>query len=204
MAGSFEKTNLSWQVQQLQQQAWQWVELQLSQLFSNLPEFGWPSPRSSVDWSGLTIWIKSLSWLILGLLLIWGIWQLRRLSPALRILWPQLFSASVPRAESPAHPPASVAVWLQQAQEYRRQGDYQQACRALYLAMLQRLDDAGIITGQPSRTDGEYRQLLQNLPQYQRYLVLLNLHEQQWFGGVSATEEDFQRCFKVFQELDKL
>ncbi|MEG4005235.1 hypothetical protein QUA41_00410 [Microcoleus sp. Pol11C1] len=50
----------------------------------------------------------------------------------------------------------SVAKWLLRSQKLQQQGKYRQACRCLYLAALQPLNDAGTAIHQPSPTDGEY------------------------------------------------
>ncbi|MEG3972103.1 MULTISPECIES: hypothetical protein [unclassified Microcoleus] len=58
-------------------------------------------------------------------------------------------------------------------QKLQQQGKYRQACRCLYMALLQRLNDAGTVVYQPRRTDGEYLQLIQQLPQPVSYETLI-------------------------------
>ncbi|MEG4349975.1 DUF4129 domain-containing protein [Microcoleus sp. LAD1_D3] len=60
----------------------------------------------------------------------------------------------------------------------QQQGKYRQAYRCFYMALLQRLNDAGTVVYQPSRTDGEYLQLIEQLPQPAPYETLIKIHQQ--------------------------
>lgn len=200
-AGTFEKTNLGWQIQRFQQQVGEWLELQFSNLFSDIPEVDWPSIGG--EWGWLVWLFKGLFWIILGLLVSWLVWQLLG-------KWPVLFYRFQLRRRNGNIEPAARAnrsitadVWLVQAQEFQRQGNYRQACRALYLAMLQRLNDTGVVPGEPSRTDGEYRQLLQQQSRHvQPYQTLIATHEAQCFGDADATLDDFNRCQQAYREIE--
>jgi len=78
---------------------------------------------------------------------------------------------------------------------------YRQACRCLYMALLQRLDDAGTVVYQPSRTDGEYLQLIQQLPQPVPYETLIRIHEQLYFGNTEADASTFEQCQQAYQKI---
>jgi hypothetical protein len=198
-AGAFEKSNFGWQLQQLQQQAGEWLELQFSQF--KLPKVSWPS--GSVDWSWL-LWVSwALFWITLGLLLSWLALRLLRLWPELRRAFPSLLGNSAMPKATPLESQLTPAAWQQRANEFQRQGNYREACRSLYMAMLQRLHDTGTAVNQPSRTDGEYRQLIEPIPAGEPYEILLLTHERLCFGTSVATPEDFRRCQQAYRQISQ-
>ena len=197
--GSFEKTNWDWQLSQFQKQVGEWVELQFSRFESALPKSSWPRWLINAPW--LRELLKAAVWLLLGLFLTWLGWQLWRL------LKPYLYSLSSLSGAAGASATTrvnelSAQAWLQRSQECFRQGNYREACRCLYLAMLQRLNDTGIAPHQPSRTDGEYRQLVQQLPQSQSYQTLITTHEQLCFGNAEMKPETFDQCRQAYREIE--
>lgn len=194
-AESFEATNFSWQLQLLRQQAGEWVALQFRQMSSNY----------APDWDGSGLWppdwvLQTLAWVCLTGLALWLGWLLR---PWLRLLVNKLQRSPRRSSLSPATqtPLRSPAEWWQLAQTWQRQGNYTEACRALYLAMLQHLNDAQLVPQQASRTDGEYWQLVQRLPQPQPYQVLLRTHEQLCYGLTPISAEAFDRCQQAYREI---
>ncbi|GAC1466669.1 MAG: hypothetical protein NVS2B14_13350 [Chamaesiphon sp.] len=198
-AQAFEKTNLDWQVQQLQQQVEEWLELKLSQFKPNLPDISLPSWLRDLT---LPSWYpKAIFWIIAILLVTWLSWQIRQ-------LWKHFFR-SLPSllrflAQKPATRQVSqskVSDWLRKSQEFYQQGNYREACRCLYKGMLQRLNDNGVAPHQPSRTDGEYLQLTQELPQGESYQTLLTTHERLCFGNAEISEQVFKHCQQAYQEI---
>ncbi|MCU0517970.1 MAG: DUF4129 domain-containing protein [Oscillatoria sp. Prado101] len=196
-AGAFEKSNFGWQLQQLQQQAGEWLELQFSQF--NLPEVSWPSLPA--DWSWLPPVSWALFWITLGLLLSWLALRLLRLWPEICSAFPSLLGNSAVAKATPLEGQLTPAAWQQRASEFQRQGNYREACRALYMAMLQRLHDTGTAVNQPSRTDGEYRQLLGPIRAGEPYEILLLTHERLCFGTSEPTPEDFRRCQQAYRQI---
>jgi hypothetical protein len=96
-----------------------------------------------------------------------------------------------------------VSGWLRQVQAFQRQGNYAQACRALYMAMLQRLDDTKQVPQQASRTDGEYLQAIQTLNQPTPYQVLITTHERVCFDDNSTiSSATFERCQQAYREIE--
>ncbi|MFM7426327.1 MAG: DUF4129 domain-containing protein [Elainella sp.] len=96
--------------------------------------------------------------------------------------------------------------WLQQAQTAHRQGDYRLACRALYLAALQRLSERGLIPQALSRTDGEYLSLLHQLDlplaDQQPYQLLIRTHERLAFDQFAASADLYDRCWQAYRQLE--
>lgn len=188
----FEKTNWGWQLSQFQQQVSEWVELQFSR-FGSVPEWNGPGWTLNAPW--IVELIKVLFWLLLGIFLIWLGWRLWQIiKPSLPKTRVDVLRTRIYENES------SVAIWVQRSREYLRQRNYREACRCLYMAMLQRLSDTGIAPHEPSRTDGEYSQLVRHLPQFQSYQTLITTHEQ-LFGSSEILPETFERCWQAYRDL---
>jgi len=71
-------------------------------------------------------------------------------------------------------------------------GDFLGALRTLHLALLRRLDAAGLVEFRPAAANGEYlRNLRATRPDlYDRFRRLTNLLESRWYGGRAATAAD--------------
>jgi hypothetical protein len=198
-AGSFEKNSLGWQSAQLGQRLEEWWELQTARFSPNLPKVSLPSWLDSP-----LLWIiaKAVFWLILAILLSWVALQItRRLSPYFYTLTNQLKQSSQ-KATNTSDSELSVAAWLQRSQKFQKQGNYREASLCLYRAMLQRLNDRGIANAQPSRTDGEYMQLVQQLPQPTPYQTLLAIHQELCFSKAEASRSLFDRCQQAYREIE--
>jgi uncharacterized membrane protein YgcG len=194
---SFEKNNLNWQIQQFGRELSEWIELQTAK-FSPPSNNSNPSPMPQFE---LASWVVELIfWVVVVLAGAWVLWQLYRwLSPYIDILKAQ---AGWRGADRPVSPNAStVADWLRRVKEQQQQGNYPEACRALYMAMLQRLNDTNQIAHQSSRTDGEYLQLVQQLPRSQSYQTLLQTHEQLCFGEETVSADTFEHCQQAYREI---
>jgi hypothetical protein len=200
-ADAYEKTNLGWQVQLLQQQIGEWLELKLSQAQHSLPNFSLPSWLRNLS---LPSWLpKAIFWVIVALFLTWVGWQIWRLwGKHLRGLSSQLRNL----AEKPASGRVrelTMSEWLRRASQFQRQGNYREACRCLYMAMLQQLNDTGIAPALASRTDGEYLQLTQDLFQHQSYQTLVTTHEQLCFGNAEISQPIFEQCQQAYREISR-
>lgn len=192
--GDFETTNLSWRWQQWQQQAGEWIELKLSQLFSN----SWLTEPTAnfLSWD--------FDWLIpsVGIVLLFSIaWLLGRW------IW-KFWNRGILRTPGTPSPlkekqQLNVKNWLARSRQQQEKGNYRAACRCLYMAMLQRLDDTQIVPHQPSLTDGEYEQLLQQQPRNRVYKVLLETHKRLYFGKRRATSDTFHRCQQAYREIEE-
>jgi hypothetical protein len=193
--GTFEKTSFHWQIRQLQQQFGEWLQ-RLLMNDSNTPNDNWQLP----GWV-----IESLFWLIVAGLVGFLGWQLYRLlGPYLAASWRSRQRARSSQTVSTLET-LPVAAWLQRSRHAQQQGDYREACRALYMAMLQRLNDQNLITQQPSRTDGEYATLLHTLSTLDRpqpYHLLLRTHESLCFSEAAISAEICDRCWQAYREID--
>ncbi len=191
MAGNFEKTNLGWQIQRWQMQIGEAMEKAL-QPDSKTEVLTWSVP----DWV-----LRVLFWTIALSLTLWVLWQLYQLfQPYLAL---EGFVRPRQHKTGPTvAAPLSEAQWLQRSQSLARQGNYREACRALYHALLQKLDAMAIVPAQASRTDGEYLDCLQILPDPRPYQALIQVHEELCFGNAVITQETFHRCEQAYRELE--
>ncbi|GAB4467567.1 MAG: DUF4129 domain-containing protein [Elainellaceae cyanobacterium] len=193
MAGEFAKNSPDWQLQRSLRQAGEWIEWVLFGNNPNRPSFsGWIPP----GWL-----LQGLFWLIVGLLATWTAWLLVQW---LRPYW-EAFQLRQGRAIAPApaaqQPDLTVAEWLARSQTAQRQGDYREACRALYHAALHRLSDRHQISPLPSRTDGEYLSLVNALPNARPYHVLIRTHERLCFSPAPVSAAAFEQCERAYREI---
>ncbi|MBD2165399.1 DUF4129 domain-containing protein [Calothrix membranacea FACHB-236] len=195
---SFEKNSWDWQLSQMQQQVGEWIEYQFSRLESALPQL--PPGWSISPW--LSELLKFLFWLILGLFVVWLLWLLwREFGPYIYSWLTRRGNQHISRTTITATE-LSVPLWLARSQEYYRQGNYPEACRCLYMAILQRLHDSNVINHKSSRTDGEYLQLLRSsITPIQPYETLITTHEQLCFGDEEILPENYEHCQQAFREI---
>lgn len=189
-AGEFQTTSWGWQIQQAQQRVEEFVE---RLLFSSDPT------RDPADWS-LPDWLlDGLFWLLVIALVSWAGWQLYRLLNP--YLYPAVRRGRSPLPTTASQPQLTIADWLGRSRTAQRQGNYREACRCLYMAMLQHLSDKNLVPQQASRTDGEYLRLVQTLNQPQPYQTLIRTHEQLCFSDATISSDTFERCWQAYQEI---
>lgn len=197
---SFEKTSWGWQLSLWQRQTGEWVEYQLSRLWENipgLPDEGFLSPT-------LVEILKVAFWIALGLFIAWLALLLWKEFQPYIYDWLAKYGDPSLNKDKTNTQDSSTSFLLSQAQQFAKQGNYRQACRHLYLAMLQQLHEKAIALQQPSRTDGEYLQLLRaNVTPVQPYETLITTHEQLCFANTEIAAENYQQCQQAYQELEK-
>ncbi|NJL90080.1 MAG: DUF4129 domain-containing protein [Coleofasciculaceae cyanobacterium SM2_1_6] len=199
----FEDYNWDWQLQQWGQQLGEWWELRTQQLTRNLPDF------SLADWLkylALPPWVyQLLFWLLLGLaFLALGLLLGRVGMPFLKNYLQKLqdrSNSTKNRRSKPLVTKLPVNQWLRRSQQFQTQGNYAEACRCLYFALLQQLDDREIVPQQLSRTDREYQELLAPLPQISLYQILLRTHEELCFSSQPISAERFTQCQQALEEI---
>jgi hypothetical protein len=186
----FEKDNWLWKLDLIKQQILEWWELQLYNFKDLVPD------------SSLWNWLKSISWLIVILLVIWLLWRLWL------VLYPFIYNSIAPFRQSikqeleRQNKPRSLTDWLTKSQQFQRQGNYRQACFCLYQAMLQKLNDSNIILHQSSRTDGEYLQLVRGLSKPRPYQILLMTHQRLCFSKTEASLSTFEECQQAYRDIE--
>jgi Domain of unknown function (DUF4129) len=188
---STEKTSWRWQLEQLQQQLGEWIEVKLRSNDRDLRLDIFP------PWLGALL--VRLTWLVLAGLVIW--FGYRVIYPYLQ-RWLERNKQSKSLLDVVSVPAYTVVELLNKSQQFQRDGDYTQASRWLYLAMLQRLNDAHLIPHQFSRTDREYLQLLRTVPIIDVGEILVSIHEQLHFGNQQIEIADFDRCQQAYQQIE--
>jgi hypothetical protein len=192
--GSHQSNTPGWQIRQAVRQFQEWLEYQFSRVDlegPDLPQWSWPADLArGLFWAlvvGLGLW---LSWLLYRA--IWAYWQTRQRGAAAQV--------SAPAAAAEAR---SALAWWREANALAQAGQYRAACRALYLAALQKLHEQHRLTFDLSRTDGEYLQVLGQAPQDRPYVLLIRTHERNEFGNATVSEETYQRCRQAYREIDR-
>ncbi|MEB3358810.1 MAG: DUF4129 domain-containing protein [Synechococcales bacterium] len=187
---SFQTSSVSWQLQQISQRVGEWIEYQLYRI---------QPPDQAPDLESPVWFIRLILSLIAAGMIAWMLWQLYLLArPYLLDMQLNRLAAGIPI--TPGRPLSPTELW-QRANQLQHQGNYREACRMLYLAMIQQLSDRQLITLDESRTDGEYLQLVQHFPAPQPYQVLIEAHQQLCFGDLPATAELFNRCRQAYREI---
>ncbi|MBO0350414.1 DUF4129 domain-containing protein [Phormidium pseudopriestleyi FRX01] len=190
---SFENNSIGWQIQLFRQNISEWWERQTSKL--ELPEF----PQLEI--SGLDQVARVIGWAIAILLAVWFLWRISD------VLVPYLYRVFGPTPvkgqETTLTPRLSVEEWLKRSRQFQSKGNYGEACRCLYLAMLQGLNDRGLILHQPSLTNREYQILLQQNIRSSAYQTLLQTHEQFYFGNQNITADKLGECQEAYREIER-
>jgi hypothetical protein len=193
MSGKFETNSIGWQIQLLQMRIAEWLD-RLFPAANRNPDSHWVFP----EW-----FFRTAFWVIAALLTVWIFWQLYSLlRPYIDPYW--LTRSGATRRVSPTIATESLTAsqWLERSRTLAHQGNYREACRALYLATLQKLDNDGLIPAQFSRTDGEYGQLVQTLPNARPYQILFQTHERLCFGDRDISQQTFDACEQAYREID--
>ncbi|MDJ0694650.1 DUF4129 domain-containing protein [Mastigocoleus sp. MO_188.B34] len=195
----YEKSNWGWVLSQWQKQIGEWIQYQLQRFDRTLPDWSpnWSISKNFVDFLGI------LYWIILGLFFIWVIWRLwREFSPYI-YAWLADERFSPEQNGEKSTPDLSVESLISRSQSLYRQGNYSEACRCLYVAMLQKLHEKKILRHKSSRTDGEYLQLLQlSVTPMQPYETLITTHEQLCFNNAEIQAENYQQCQQAYREIE--
>jgi Domain of unknown function (DUF4129) len=195
MAGTYQKDSIGWQLEKLQWQISEWWE----KLFTPTrpPEESSPPNVPVVPEAAWRIGF----WMIAIALGLWVLWQLYQLlSPYLGGNF--LARRGQAQGRSNLEKPVAVSEWLQRSRQYAQRGNYREACRTLYFAMIQKLDETGKLPNQLSRTDGEYLRTLQTFPNPTPYRELISTHERLCFGEASPSKEVYDRCDRAYQEIE--
>ncbi|MEM6449605.1 MAG: DUF4129 domain-containing protein [Cyanobacteria bacterium P01_D01_bin.105] len=203
MLEGYRTSSLSWQAGQLVRRFREWLEYRLSQLDIDGPDL----PKLP-DWSIPEIVQQLLFW---GLIIALGAWLAfllyRALEQPIRD-WLERTQGWTTLGDRPQTlgQDRSAQYWWQQAQTLAKQGNYTDACKALYRATLQQLHDGQIVSHDASRTDGEYlvgigRSIQTSVPR--PYQLLIGTHERLVFGVAEASGEMFKRCSLAYQALQR-
>jgi hypothetical protein len=96
---------------------------------------------------------------------------------------------------------------LAEAERRAAAGDYREALRLAYLATVTRLDRAGVLPEDRSRTHWELLRALRRSgrdPLYQQLAPLTLRLDERLYGGRTATMEDYQACRGAHDQIERL
>ncbi|GAP98879.1 DUF4129 domain-containing protein [Leptolyngbya sp. NIES-2104] len=192
-AEQFQKTDFNWQLQQFFRQVGEWIEL-------NFPQIQPPNVPDPPNWSSW--WLEAIFWTIIVLFVLWLGFQIY-LAVRSYVRRNQAQIAKFLDRSATLEKELTIAQWVRTAQEFQQQGNYREASRALYMAMLQRLNETKLIPGDQSRTDREYSRLVQLLPQSESYQMLLEIHELLYFSNLPISAEMFDRVQKAYGNIER-
>lgn len=109
---------------------------------------------------------------------------------------PSVDISAEPEESADAEPDA----WIAAARRHAAAGDYRKAYRAVFLAILIRLDRHGAIRFEPSKTNGDYVRSLRCAPDMLAFLrPLANDFDARWYGHVEATARDFNHMLAQYE-----
>lgn len=181
---NFQRDGIGWQLGKLRRNFDEWLELVNR------------SAENQNTESALPEWLPYLLYFLAWVLLIcFGAWLGLIVYRALRNYWLERQGIFLSQETAlPTH--QSLLELLQKAQKFYNQKNYREACRYLYLALLQFLHDREILPQKVSRTDGEYRYYLEekSLQHREECLLVINLHERLTFAKINISEEDCRAC----------
>ena len=172
----------SWQIRQTMQRFREWVAYETAQSDIDWPDWAWPDRLYDwwQDWEWPKEIVQGLFWLLVAAMATWLAWLLyRALETSLRrwLVQDQQW-ITLGKVAPATEDQLSTQHWWQQAQALAQQGQYREACVALYRATLQQLHDAQLLQHDASRTDSEYLTGLSRVkkPMPRPYQLLIGTH----------------------------
>lgn len=103
-----------------------------------------------------------------------------------------------PEESAAAEPDA----WIRAANAHAAAGDFRKAYRAVFVAVLIRLDRLGALRFERSRTNGDYlRALRGNPPLLDLLRPLARGFDLHWYGERPATEGDFRQAMSAYETV---
>lgn len=132
--------------------------------------------------------------------------QQRRTLP--KVDKPKPTGAAMPSVESIQTEPdehTASALW-QQADELARQGQFLEAVRRLYLAVLAMLHRSHLIRYEKTRTNGEYVRQVRLAPEappdvHACFNQLTRLFDRKWYGDRACEEREYADCRALAEQL---
>jgi hypothetical protein len=192
-SGTFEKSSVDWWIQQQQQRVGEWIESWFSGFrLGNLGSKDWALP----EWL-----LQGFFWTVISAMVAGLGWQLYQILKPYVDSYLRSERGRSPSTLTPVKP--SAAEWLERSRQAQRQGNYREACRALYMGSLHHLSDRNLIRQEESRTDGEYLSLILQIDPPQPYQLLIRTHERLCFSNAAISAETFERCWQAYQEIQR-
>ena len=97
--------------------------------------------------------------------------------------------------------------WLAEAERQQAAGDFRRVYRALFIAILLKLNQAGVITFERGRTNGEYLRAVRAAAEIAIYGLLAPLvleFDLRWYGDKPTTAEDAEAMRGEYNRLGEI
>ncbi|NJK41128.1 MAG: DUF4129 domain-containing protein [Acaryochloridaceae cyanobacterium SU_2_1] len=198
-----------WQGENMVRKSGEWVELQFNRLLDFLEGQESPELSSAWDWGQFCrVVSEGAVALALGILLLYGL--LRQLQQIWKTYLRSRLRAADPLQQSLETDLQTVEDWLAQAAQAQSQENYQLGCRALYMALLLRLEQTGWLRRDRTSTDQEYLQQLESawilqakpIGLQQTWRRIFQVHEWSYYGSAPVAGDMFEQCQQAYQTLD--
>lgn len=89
-----------------------------------------------------------------------------------------------------------------EAADHAAAGEFTEAIRLLFLALVHQFDESGRVLFRRSWTNREYLRLFDDRPELAENLrVFVDALDEHWYGQRPAAEEEYQRCREVFEAV---
>ncbi|BAZ17771.1 hypothetical protein NIES4071_96510 [Calothrix sp. NIES-4071] len=196
-AQEFETSSLGWQFYLLQKRVGESIEYFLSRF--DVPTSNRSQNLRFSQWF-LNL-VSFLFWVAVSFFVLWLMWRLwKKFNPHL-YAWLNEAQSNEVRSQKNEQEINSTAL-LSQSQEFYRQNRYRDACKCLYLALLQFLHEKDTLRHKKSRTDREYLQILRlSNSSMQPYETLITTHEQICFDEMEVEPTNYEQCRQAYKEI---
>jgi hypothetical protein len=202
----FDQAN--WQFSRLWRQGSEAAEYFVNRLLKSLSSAGGGQAARAPSW--LEPLLLGIAWFLAAVLVLALIFLLVRALLPLIQQWRQGGRFQSAGRQTEIARTGTVHSWLEQAQKLQASSDYAGACRALYMALLIRLDEGGWLRQDLARTDREYlrrmdalwvlaKKPLQLRDSFQQIFLT---HEQIEFANRPTSAENYQSCQQAYQALE--
>ncbi len=175
----------------------EWLVAWLERIFGKLPRGQQSDAESGGLWSNQ--WVQTGLWVSLTLLLASGaVWLARRLrrpsteaEDGTRIILGEAVALDLDADDL-----------LAQAQAAAEAGDWRQAVRKVYIALLHELDRREVLALNPAWTNREYLSAVRAQARlYPAMHELTDRFDRLWYGQHQGSREDYERCLSRYQEV---
>jgi hypothetical protein len=89
-----------------------------------------------------------------------------------------------------------------QAKHLAEAGDYIEAIRFLFLALVYRFDESGRVSFHKEYTNREYLDLLSDRRNVKELRYIVDILDDHWYGQQPCTRRQYEECLKVYERLE--
>lgn len=92
--------------------------------------------------------------------------------------------------------------WLQRSKQSASNGQYRDACRALYMSLIFYLDERKVIKYDEAKTNLEYLQTVKPKKElYNPLKQIINIFELLWYGKQAGTDKQYTECLDQYEKV---